>query len=189
MLYAVVVAEIHQQFFLFIYWLLGPASYVSGVTVFFAVWFPLVLGMFPIVYELYRHKEGKLQMTLWRIYCAPLLAYAFTILIKNFYLTPRPFASLEIPPAFLVSSDPFGLQSFPSSHTAFFAGLAVTMYFCNPRLGKWFLVGAVLIGVARIGAGVHWPIDIFGGFVVGLALGYIVEQIMRLIWKDRIPKC
>lgn len=181
--------EIHEKLFLLIYHLLGPTSYVSGLTVFFAVWFPWVVGAVPFVCELFLRDEGSFWRPLIRIYVPTTLVYGVTVLIKFLYQTPRPFAALEIPPAFPVSSDPFGLASFPSSHTAFFAALAVTMYFCNPRLGKWFLGAAFAIGLARIGAGVHWPVDILGGFAIGMVLGYVIEKLMLLAWKDHAPKC
>lgn len=180
---------VHEKVFLVVYHLLGPASFVSPVTVFFAQWFPWILGAFPFVYELYLRDEGKIWPTLRRIYLAPIIVYGATMLIKFFYQTPRPFAALEIPPSFVVGSDPFGLASFPSSHTAFFAALAVTMYFCNHKIGKWFYVGAVVIGLARIGAGVHWPIDILGGFAIGAMLGFAIEKTLELIWKNNAPRC
>jgi membrane-associated phospholipid phosphatase len=180
---------LHEKVFLIVYHLLGPASFISPVTVFFAEWFPWVLGMFPFVYELYLRDGERLLPALRRIYLAPLLVYCVTMLIKFYYPTPRPFALLEIPPSFTVGSDPFGLASFPSSHTAFFAALAVTMYFCNHKVGKWFYIGAVAIGLARIGAGVHWPVDILGGFLIGATLGFVFEKTLELIWKNNAPQC
>ncbi len=180
---------LHEKVLMVFYYLLGPESYIALVTVFFAVWFPWILGVFPFVYEVYHKDEGGLWRTLRRIYLAPLFAYAVTMIIKFYYQTPRPFAHLEIPPSFIVGSDPYGLASFPSSHTAFFAALAVAMYFCNPTLGKWFFWGAAVIGVARIGAGVHWPIDILGGYLIGAVIGYCIEIISRKYWKSNAPKC
>lgn len=180
---ATLLGDVHEKAFLFFYHMLGPNSPVSVVTIFLAEWFPWILGIVPIVYELYFHEKGGLRTMLRRIYMAPILVYFVTAVIKFFYVTPRPFALLEIPPSFVVWSDPYGLASFPSSHAAFFSALGVTMYFCNPRLGKWFLWGALAIGVARIGSGVHWPIDILGGFIIGITLGYVIEKIATKLGK------
>jgi len=37
-----------------------------------------------------------------------------------------------------------------------------------------------LVGVARIGAGVHWPTDILGGFLVGIISYAIVQGFLKI---------
>ncbi len=177
---------LNEKIFHFLYYLLGPTSYVSGATIFFAEWFPFIVAGTALVYELFVRDDGDTFRSLVRIFLPPSLVYFSTEMFKVFYAYPRPFAALEIPPSITVS-DPFG--SFPSSHTSFFAALAVTMYFCNPKIGKWFFVCAIVIGIARVGAGVHWPVDILGGLIWGIILGFVIEKISLTIWKERAPKC
>ena len=177
---------LNEKIFLFLYHALGPTSYVSGATIFFAGWFPFIVAGAALVYELFIRDDGDTFRSLVRIFIPPSLVYFSTEAFKFFYEYPRPFAALEIPPSVIVS-DPFG--SFPSSHTAFFSALAVTMFFCNPKVGKLFFVCAIVIGLARIGAGVHWPIDILGGLVWGIFLGFVIEKIALMIWKERTPMC
>lgn len=177
---------IHEKIFFVFYDLLGPDSYLSGVTIFFAEWFPYLLVTIVLIYELFIRNEGEVLRSLLRIYIPPLIVLTVTEVFKRYFPYPRPFATFDIPPSIIVH-DPFG--SFPSSHAAFFAALGITMYFCNEKLGKWFLGGAVLIGIARIGVGVHWPIDIFTGLLFGAVLGFLIEKIYLLIWKDRIAPC
>ena len=174
---------------LFIYHFFGPDSWLSGLTIFFAVWFPWVIGLIPFVWEIFLREDSEVRRTLTRLYLAPVSVFVVTAIIKFFYHTPRPFAYLEIPPAFVVSSDPFGLASFPSSHTAFFAALATTMYFCNHTMGKWYMLAAFVIGFARIGAGVHWPLDILGGALLGISIAVLIEFLLPFVWKDHMPKC
>ena len=178
---------LHEKIFLVAYQLLGPESLVSPLTIFFAVWFPWIIGIFPFVYTLYHQEETNLRLLakdlLRHIYLAPFIAYGITAIIKLFYLTPRPFAYFEIPPSFVVASDPYGVASFPSSHTAFFAALATTMFVYRPNLGKWFFAGAVVIALARVGAGAHWPIDVAGGFVLGVLVGLATTKLPFLLRK------
>ncbi|MBI2100287.1 MAG: phosphatase PAP2 family protein [Candidatus Vogelbacteria bacterium] len=75
--------------------------------------------------------------------------------IKYFYLHPRPFAPDN---------------SFPSGHGALFSALAFALYLYDRRWGNIYLVGAVLIGLARVAAGVHWPGDVLAGFILGGAV-------------------
>lgn len=182
--------DINLVVFTFVYKLLGPDSFVSGVTIFFAEWFPYLVVASALVYEMFIRDDGNTLRSLFRIYTPPVIVVAVTEIFKLFFASPRPFAAPDmdfiITPLISVN-DPFG--SFPSSHTAFFAALAVTMYFCNPKIGKLFLIGTVLIGIARIGAGVHWPIDIVSGFFFGILLGWVIETISLKIWKDKAPQC
>jgi membrane-associated phospholipid phosphatase len=180
------IVALHEKIFFFFYHALGPASLVSPLTIFCAVWLPWLLAILPFVYELYKHEEFSILKLFRKIYLIPFLAYLATMVIKFFYLTPRPFALFEIPPAFVVSSDPYGLASFPSSHTAVFAGLAVVVFLANRKIGKWFFVGALVIGIARIGAGVHFPIDILGGFLLGASVGFFFEKIFSLIQRRSV---
>ncbi len=93
-------------------------------------------------------------------------------LIKWWWLTSRPFVRLaDITPLF----NPGDSNSFPSGHAAFFFALALAVYAVDQKFGQWLIAGATIISLARVMAGVHWPLDILGGlalaiFVVPLAL-------------------
>lgn len=92
-------------------------------------------------------------------------AYGITSLIKYFYVAPRPFVEISE----IIPLATFGglYTSFPSGHSTFFMALAVGLYFYNKKLAFLYGVSAVLIGVSRVASGVHWPVDIFAGFVIG----------------------
>lgn len=177
------IVALHEKIFFLFYHALGPESLVSPLTIFCAVWLPWVLGILPFVYELYKNEVFNIWKTCRKIYATPILVYLVTILIKYFYQTPRPFALFEIKPGFVVSSDPYGLAAFPSSHTAVFAGLAAVVYLSHRKIGKWFFGGALVIGLARVGAGVHFPVDIVGGFLIGAGLGFLFEKVFSRFFR------
>ena len=54
--------------------------------------------------------------------------------------------------------------------------LAFAIYFLHKQAGYWFMFFALIIGVARIMAGVHFPLDILGGFVLGALVAYLVKM-------------
>src|ERR1035437_7182271 len=79
--------------------------------------------------------------------------------------------------------------SFPSGHVAFFVWLGVLAIVLLARglprilyIGCWILVGAVAVGAAlsRIDVGAHWPSDVAGGLLVGVAWTSLSLSLGRL---------
>ncbi|MCD6594158.1 phosphatase PAP2 family protein, partial [bacterium] len=64
-----------------------------------------------------------------------------------------------------------GKLSFPSNHAANSAAIiSVFGYFYRKSL--WFGIPiALAVGLSRIYLGVHYPLDVFGGFVLGAIIG------------------
>ncbi|MET0901771.1 MAG: phosphatase PAP2 family protein [Acidimicrobiales bacterium] len=86
-------------------------------------------------------------------------------------LTERPRPGPVLPGVAIVrdQADGFG---FPSGHTTMAFALAAVLHPMLPPRLRWIpWVLAVLVGVARIYAGVHWPMDVVGGACLGIAIG------------------
>jgi undecaprenyl-diphosphatase len=101
------------------------------------------------------------------------LAWIIAFLIKHFFPTLRPFmvngraTDVLIPPMD---------AAFPSAHTALAFSLAVTIFMHDRKVGFWYLIGALLVGTARVLANVHYPIDIMGGAFIGTLIAVVVEK-------------
>jgi undecaprenyl-diphosphatase len=67
-----------------------------------------------------------------------------------------------------------GKLSFPSNHSANNLGTAVVISMFSVKMGIWFLVGAIIIGFSRVYCGVHYPVDVLIGFVIGLLVALVV---------------
>ena len=71
--------------------------------------------------------------------------------------------------------------SFTSSHAAnFFATAAFFSYF-YPRWKWLFFSLATLVGISRISVGVHYPFDVLGGAILGMACGWGVIYVWSRI--------
>ena len=88
----------------------------------------------------------------------------------------RPFVALGLAPLFAHGAD----SSFPSDHTLVGAALAAPLVWRLWRLGVPLLIVALLAGLARVAAGIHWPSDILGSALVALALGALALPLTRL---------
>ena len=102
-----------------------------------------------------------------------------TEIIRWIWFRPRPFVSHAV--NLLIAHDNEG--SFPSGHVAFFFALAMAVYFYNRRAGQWLFAAAILISVARVFAGVHYPSDILAGALVGMLAGWLVWRVSNKFIK------
>jgi undecaprenyl-diphosphatase len=145
--------------------------------------------------------QDRRSAILWIVVACP-LAYAFNLLIEQFFYEPRPFVSHHV--HLLVQHAADG--SFPSDHTAWsFAVVGMLAFSLLP----WFahtkrpvtpaapsaihttslillLIGLLIactIGIARIFVGVHYPDDIVGGAFDGLLAAFIVTFVRN--WVQR----
>jgi undecaprenyl-diphosphatase len=90
----------------------------------------------------------------------------------------RPFAAFpaEVNLVFYPPTDP----SFPSNAAAAAFAMAIGVWLYNRKLGYVLLVPAIVISFGRVYMGVHYPLDIVGGFfaaVVGVAIAKLVLRI------------
>ncbi len=91
-------------------------------------------------------------------------------LLKEFFARPRPCNALT---DVLTPLGCTGSFSFPSNHALNNFAAAIFFYRLFPKL-KWVLfVTATLISISRVYLGLHYPSDIIGGAIIGLAFGYI----------------
>jgi undecaprenyl-diphosphatase len=67
-----------------------------------------------------------------------------------------------------------GKYSFPSSHATNISGMAVILSFFYRKGIAWFTLLALVIGFSRIYVGVHYPVDVLGGLIIGSCAGIIV---------------
>lgn len=76
-----------------------------------------------------------------------------------------------------------GGYSFVSNHAANHFGLATfSVLTFRPLLGRWVYTAylwALLISFAQIYVGVHYPLDIAGGALLGTASGYLMARIYQ----------
>ncbi len=102
------------------------------------------------------------------------------LLIKGihlFYFEPRPFVTFNFPPIVPESAD----ASFPSRHATISATIALAYAYFKSKWAWLFLPIMIWVGISRIYTGVHYPLDIIGGFVVGIFALMISLQIKRIL--------
>ncbi len=106
-------------------------------------------------------------------------------LLKEYFARPRPCNVLS---DVLTPLGCTGSFSFPSNHALNNFAAAIFFYRLFPKL-KWVLfIGATLIAISRVYLGLHYPSDVFGGAIIGLAFGYIFASGVLYLEKYLINK-
>ena len=115
--------------------------------------------------------ERALRQAAFAAGIATILALLIVKIINELYDRTRPFVHHAHHLLIAHGKD----ASFPSDHTSGAFAIAFTLLLFGRRSLGWaaFIFG-VLIGVARVMVGVHYPTDVLGGVLVGAIAALIV---------------
>jgi undecaprenyl-diphosphatase len=167
------------------YSLAHQSSILDGVIIFSAkylAWF-VVIGA---VVELFRKSDWGENTTLWknrfRVFALGFLAVILSRgiisnILHSLIESPRPFVALGIDPLF----KHLAVNSLPSGHMAFLMPIALTLFLLSRKAGWYGLLAVLVVGCARVIAGVHWPSDI----VIGALIGLISFAVVRSLFKRK----
>lgn len=154
------------------------------------IWLPLYL--FFIVLAIYNFGKKGFYWVLFLIATIALSDQVSSHLIKPWVARVRP------------CNDPFMLQylklrvshcsggfSFTSSHAANHFSIAMFIVtslkaFTGKKI-NWLFVWAGIICYAQMYVGVHYPLDITGGTIVGLACGWLTARVFQHFVKFQEP--
>ncbi|MEM9672158.1 MAG: phosphatase PAP2 family protein [Bacteroidota bacterium] len=75
-----------------------------------------------------------------------------------------------------------GQYGFASSHAANTFGLAATLWFFFQSWSFWFALGfgwAAVVSYSRVYVGVHYPLDIIVGAIIGVVLAWMIYKLYQ----------
>jgi undecaprenyl-diphosphatase len=185
--------NISDNIFFKLYSLAHQSKIVDTLIVFCAEYLPYLVVIFIVIYILYqdlgdfdwRNPFGIIKKRinqLTNIFIPAISAWVLTSILKSIFSSPRPFIKFKeiVNPLFTHG----GMDSFPSGHATFYMALALSIFLINKKLGWVYFFIALVIGLARIMTGIHFPIDILAGYLLGLIVALIFQIIFQRRKKD-----
>ena len=156
-------------------WLLAINNFANSnntwqaVFKFFSVYLIYIVPVFLIVLWFWSAQSKKAAL---RSTFAGLISWLVVAnLLGRIINRPRPF-QIEGVKELLFHRPTY---SFPSDHAAFLFAIAFSFYLSGyKRLSYFTLATAVLISLARLGVGFHFPLDLLGGIIIGLLVAWLV---------------
>tara|TARA_R110002049_G_scaffold3515_8_gene26345 strand:+ start:3731 stop:4309 length:579 start_codon:yes stop_codon:yes gene_type:complete len=179
-----------EQFFLFLNHL--QASWLDPVMLAITgkfIWVPLYLFLLFLIIKEYK---GSSVWYIVGLILVIVMADQFTSgFMKPYFERLRPCHDPRWQDIVINYSGCGGLYGFASSHAANTFALAAFLQ----KVGKksipgfrWLFLWAFVVSYSRIYLGVHYPLDIFVGALVGIFIGWLVFGLItevRILWKKR----
>lgn len=140
-------------------------------------WIPLYLA---IIFFFIKNYRSKSVLILLFLALTVVASDQFSVLIKESVQRLRPVHEPSIEHLVHNVFRKGGLHGFVSSHaTNMFAIFIFTSrVFKNRNYFFLMLFWAVVISYSRIYAGVHYPLDILGGAILGIFIGFVMYKVL-----------
>lgn len=129
------------------------------------------------------YKTNKRLEFVLAVILAALTALIVAKLAGALYYDPRPFVTEHVKPLIPHGTD----NGFPSEHTIAAITLTTVIFFYRKKFAAAALALSLVVGIARVAAHVHSPIDIIGGIIIGIIAGYLGYKISTLVAKKLVP--
>lgn len=147
---------------------------MDNLIIFLAKYLIFIIGFIAFGTWLFSKAKTRWQLGL-SVFLAAIIAVILGRLAAKLYFHPRPFIVDGAAPLIAHGNN----NGFPSDHTLAAATLATVVYFYRRRLGIILMFLALLVGLGRVWAHVHWPVDIAGSLIIGAFAGWAGYQLVR----------
>lgn len=172
----------NQDIFQYLNNFAGQYEWLDSTVVFSAETLGVFLLFGLVIFLFSNEHEGQGFNNVIVVLGAALFAWGVSWVIKHAYPFPRPFVALDDVTKLI---DYGRMDSFPSGHATFFSAIATVLYFYHKKIALFYALGALMIGLSRIIAGIHWPVDILAGYIIGGVVAIFVYHIYVAIFIRR----
>ena len=140
-------------------------------------------------FSIFKDKKRRLALVIL-IPLAIIITDQIGSYIKDYKLRDRPYMAIESNKINLlvkVSQNEDGSykqtqssqKSFPSNHSANIWALSLIVGYLYANVKTYFIILAILISISRVYIGVHYPLDIIFGAIIGISVSSLLIKIYQ----------
>ncbi|WP_082706451.1 phosphatase PAP2 family protein [Methanobrevibacter sp. YE315] len=136
----------------------------------------LVLCIIAIILTKYYKKEKYLKIAKLCLYSL-ILSGIITLCLKLAIVEQRPFLTLSNVHQLVTPTEP---NSFPSGHASSTLSVATVLIYefrKNKLIVAGLVIFSILIAFSRVYCGVHYPLDVLTGMMVGILSGVVILKL------------
>lgn len=140
--------------------------------VFFKLWAEWLIYLVPIILiGLWFYSQPAKKVALRAAFSGLIAWLILAKIIGEIINRPRPFQESKVQELFFHRPS----YSFPSDHSAFLFAVAFSFWLSGyKKLANFSFIIALIISVARVFAGIHYPSDIIAGAILGIIAAFLV---------------
>jgi len=160
----------NESLFFFLNDFAGQSRFFDFVFIFSARYLIYII-VIAALFFIFKAQEKRRRLFIV-VFGGAALAFVISQALNSLYPVARPFLAL---PGVNLLFEHGDYDSFPSGHATVAFAIATAVFFYNKDLGRILALGALLVGLSRVVVGVHWPLDILGGLILGGAVAAVLR--------------
>ncbi len=161
--------QLDKKIFLKVYYFTNNKEHIKLFAKYFSIVCKILFKISYFSLVVYLFLNNTLET---KVVVIPFFVYALLKLIRFLIKRKRPF--LIFPNLNLPKKNKY---SFPSNHTGTSFIISYTFLYLNFYVGIIFFIASTVLGICRVIIGVHFPLDVFCGFLISS----IVSMLFYLI--------
>lgn len=154
---------------------------MTALSIVFCAKYLVAVPVMVLLAFLFSRAKRRRHRMFWLTIVSLPLAYLIARVAGHLFYNARPFVANNFTPLIAHAAD----NGFPSDHMLIAATIATVVLYFNRRWGTALWIVAILIGAARVLAGVHHTLDIVGSAVIALASVVVAHYILYYLRRER----
>jgi undecaprenyl-diphosphatase len=151
------------------------------LVIFFAKYFIYLILLTLITSFFFMPTQAKKKIFLLALISLP-LSFIVARIASHYYYNIRPFVIGNFVPLISHAAD----NGFPSDHTLLLATLAAVFFPFAKRASFILWLSAIVVGLARVAAGVHHAFDITGSIAISILITTVVYFFLKRLRKNPV---